>query len=71
MRKTATALAIFIAVFAAIFVVPVVPTTFPAIFVLHPIHYYRSISTLFSPFGTSLYGGNFYFRPQPPPFTYP
>ncbi len=60
-----------IVVVALIFLVPVVPavalTPGIAQIVNHPVysHYYKSISGVFTSFGTSFYKGEYYFRPSP------
>ena len=59
-----------IAVVAFIFLVPVVPAVglLPGVAQIqnHPVyfHYYKSISGVFTPFGTSFYG-KYYFHPFP------
>jgi hypothetical protein len=60
---------IAIAVVAFVFFVPIVPTTGSLRGIYDPlvihIYFYRSVSTLFTPIGTSLWGWHYYFAPHP------
>ncbi len=55
-----------VAVVAFIFLAPVVPAVgiLPGVAHLVYFHYYKSISGVFTPFGTSFYG-KYYFHPYP------
>lgn len=65
MNRKWIAIAVIVVV-AFLFLVPVIPTTAPSPAAGFPdIHYYKSISSLFSPVGTSIVGQRYYFNPNP------
>ncbi len=61
-RRLAVSIILLVALF--VFLVPVVPHSV-TIAVGYPIHYYSSLSSLVSPFGTALSGWHYYFVPDP------
>lgn len=60
-----------VAIVVAVFFVPIVPSAalFPSVAQIENhyvyFHYYRSISGVFTPYGTSFYDGRYYFSPNP------
>lgn len=61
-RRLVASMIVVVALF--VFLVPVVPHSV-TIAVGYPIHYYSSLSSLFTPFGTALSGWHYYFVSNP------